>query len=184
MSLAKATLEDLKDHECKRTTLCKSPPIPYFPKKNSVQEMVSSLKAESLKTQIGKGTELQVSIRHFRTCKAFLMHVESAMDVIKKRGHFKAHKKANNAYVERNLVKQAKAALAELDKTTSEGAETSRRSSKKHKEAAAKADAPKPDLQAMYQLDLGRPEKLQRTPGPRQNQLLRTCSSSMQTCCL
>ncbi len=75
--------------------------------------------------------------------------------MIKKRGHFKAHKEANNTYVEqRNLVKQAKTALAELDRTTSEGAGTSKKSSKMHKEATAMADSPEPDLQAMYQLDL------------------------------
>jgi hypothetical protein len=37
------------------------------------------------------------------------------MDAIKKWGHFKAYKEAHEAYVEqRNLVKQAKATLAEL----------------------------------------------------------------------
>ncbi len=64
MSLAKATPEGLKNHECKENTLRKRPPIPYVPEKDSFQEMVSSLKAESLKTQIGKGTELRVSIWH------------------------------------------------------------------------------------------------------------------------
>jgi hypothetical protein len=73
----------------------------------------------------------------------------SALDAIKKRGHFKAHDKANKAYVEqRKLVKQAKATLAELDGTTSKGTGTSKM------EAAATADTPEPDLQAMYQLDL------------------------------
>jgi hypothetical protein len=38
-------------------------------------------------------------------------------------------------------VKQAKATLAELDGTTSEGAGTSKKSPKKHKEAVAMADA-------------------------------------------
>jgi hypothetical protein len=86
MSLAKAALEGLKDCECKKITLHKRPPIPYVPKKDSIQETVSSLKAKSLKTQINEGMELQVSIWHSRTCKAFLMHVGSAMDVIKGRG--------------------------------------------------------------------------------------------------
>jgi hypothetical protein len=120
MSLAKAALEGLEDHECKRITLRERPPNPYVPKKDSVQETVSSLKAESLKTQIGEGTELQVSIWHSGTRKAFFMHVGSAMDAIKKQGHFKAHKAAHEAYVEQHdLVKQAKVALVELDGTTS-----------------------------------------------------------------
>jgi hypothetical protein len=53
-----------------------------------------------------------------------------------------------------NPVKKAKAALAEIDGTTSEGAGASRKSSKKHKKAAAITDASEPDLQAIYQLDL------------------------------
>ncbi len=45
-------------------------------------------------------------------------------------------------------------ALAELDRTTSEGAGASKKSSKKHKEAAAMADASEPNPWAIYQLDL------------------------------
>jgi hypothetical protein len=155
MSLAKAAPEGLKDGECKRITLRKCPLIPYVPETDSVQETVYALKAESLKTQISKGMDLRVSFWHSGTHKAFLMHVGSTLDAIKKRGHFKAHEEANKAYMEqRKLVKQAKATLAELDRTSSKGAGTSKKSSKKHKEAAAMADAPESDLQAMYQLDL------------------------------
>jgi hypothetical protein len=54
--------------------------------------------------------------------EAFLMHLESALEAIKKKGYVKAHKEANKAYVVQcNLVKQAKAALAEHDGTTSKG---------------------------------------------------------------
>jgi hypothetical protein len=59
MSLAKATLKGLKECKCKKIM---PPPIPYVPKKDCVQETVSAFKAESLKTQIGDGTELQVPI--------------------------------------------------------------------------------------------------------------------------
>jgi hypothetical protein len=83
------------------------------------------------------------------------MHAGSALDAIEKRGHFKAHEEASKAYMEQhNLVKQVKATLAALDGTTSKGAGSSRKSSKKHKEATAMADAPESGLQAMYQLDL------------------------------
>ncbi len=88
MSLAKATPEGLKDHGYKRITLRKHPLIPYVPEKDSLQETLSALKAKSLKTQISKGTELQVPTWHFGMCKAFLMHVRSALDAIKERGHF------------------------------------------------------------------------------------------------
>jgi hypothetical protein len=91
MSLAKAVPNGFKDCEYKRITLCKSPPFPYVLKKDSIQEMVSALKAESLKTQGGQGTELRISIWNSRTHKAFLTHVGSAMDAIKKQGHFTLH---------------------------------------------------------------------------------------------
>jgi hypothetical protein len=123
----------------------------YVSKKDSIQETVSALKAESLKTHIGVGTELQVSILHSRICKAFLVHVGSTMDAIKKQGHVKAHKGAHEAYMEqRGQVKQAKAALTELDGNTSEGAGSSKKSSKNPKEAKAIAIASEPNLQAIY----------------------------------
>ncbi len=81
----------------------------------------------------------------------------SALDEIKKRGHFKAHNKANKAYVEQcKLVKQAKATLAKLDGSTSKWAGFSKKPSNSHKEAVATADTPEPDLQAVYQLDLNK----------------------------
>jgi hypothetical protein len=129
MSLAKAVPEGLKDHECKRISLCKCPPVPYVPEKDSIQETVSALKSDqSLKTLIGEGAELCLPIWHCGTCKAFLMHVGLDMDTIEKQGHFKAYKEAQALYVEEgNQVKQAKAALAELDGATNKGARTSAR---------------------------------------------------------
>jgi hypothetical protein len=83
------------------------------------------------------------------------MHVGLAMDAIKKQGHFKSYKEAHELYVEHcKLTKQAKAALAELNRATSKGAGTSRKSSKKAKEAMATADATEPNLQADFLLDL------------------------------
>jgi hypothetical protein len=71
-------------------------------------------------------------------CEAFLIHVGSALKAIKKKGYFKAHKDANEAYVEQHeLVKQAKATLAKLDGATSKGPGFSKKPSKKLKEAAA-----------------------------------------------
>ncbi len=57
-SLAKAVPNALKDRKCKKITLRKHPPIPYVPKKDCVQETVSSFKDNHLKMHIGKGTEL------------------------------------------------------------------------------------------------------------------------------
>ncbi len=104
-----------------KSTLCKRPPVP---KKEVIQETVSAItNDQSLKTQIGNCAEVCLSIWHSGTCKAFLMHVGLAMDGIKKQRHFKAYKEAHELYVEqRDLAKQAKTALAELDRTTSKGA--------------------------------------------------------------
>jgi hypothetical protein len=81
--------------------------------------------------------------------------MRSTLDAIKKKGQFKARDEANKAYVEQcKLVKQAKATLAKLDGTNSKGTGSSKKPSKKDKEAAATAGKPDFDLQAEYQLDL------------------------------
>jgi hypothetical protein len=156
ISLVNAVPYGLKDCECKRITSCKRPLVAYVPKKDIVQEMVSALKNDqSLKTTIGEGAELRLSIWHSGMRKAFLMHVGSALDTIKKQGLFKANKEAHELYVEqKDLAKQVKATLAELDGTTSEDAGTSRKPSKKNKEGAVMADASESNLQANLQFDL------------------------------
>jgi hypothetical protein len=58
LSLEKAVPNGLKEDKCKKITLCDCPPIPYVPKSDCVLETVSTFKDQSLKTQIGKGTEL------------------------------------------------------------------------------------------------------------------------------
>jgi hypothetical protein len=80
-------------------------------------------------------------------CKTSPGHVGSALEAIEKKGYLKAHKDANKAYVEqRELVKQAKATLAELDGTTCNGTGSSKKPSMKHKEAADTDIQPDPDL--------------------------------------
>jgi hypothetical protein len=75
MNLAKAAPDSLKDCECEKMALRECPPIPYVPKKDSVQETVSSFKDNHLNTLINEGTELRVPIWHSGTGKAFLIHV-------------------------------------------------------------------------------------------------------------
>jgi hypothetical protein len=58
MCLAMAAPKGLKDPKCKKITLHKCPLIPYAPEKDRVQETVSALKADSLKTQISEGAKL------------------------------------------------------------------------------------------------------------------------------
>ncbi len=168
MSLAKAVPKGIKDRECKKFTRRECPPVPYVPEKDPVQETVSLLKSDhSLKNTIGVDAKLRLPIWHCRMCKAFLRHVSSALNTIKKRGTFKAYKEAHEAYVEqREVAKLAKAALALFTAPTSEGKKASKKASekecakkssekektsKKTKEGAALAKAPAPELCGEYQ---------------------------------
>ncbi len=93
MNLVKAVPDGLKDCNCEKTALRKCPPIPYVPEKDCVQKTVSAFKDNHLKMQIGKGMELQVPIWHSGMQEAFLIHVGSAQENIKKKGYFKTSKK-------------------------------------------------------------------------------------------
>ncbi len=91
----------------------------------------SAFKDNHLKTQIGKGMELQVPIWHSGMRKAFLIHVESAQEAIKKKGYFKAFEENTKAYAElRGKIKSVKAELAELDKSTGREVITLKKSKK------------------------------------------------------
>jgi hypothetical protein len=90
------------------------------------------------------------------------MCVSTALNVIEKRGTFKAYKDAVEAYVEQHkAVKQVKSTLALLMAPASKGKKTSKKSSKKaaekaskkDKEGAALANPPAPELCAEYKAD-------------------------------
>jgi hypothetical protein len=168
MSLAKAVPEGIKDRESERFALQEHPPVPYVPEKDPVQETVSLLKSDqSLKTTIRADAELRLPIWHCGTCKAFLMHVSSALSAIEKWGTFKAYKEAHEAYLEqKEVVKQAKAALTFFTASTSKGKKASEKTSRKEpakkssekekapektKEGSASAKAPAPELCNKYQ---------------------------------
>jgi hypothetical protein len=168
MSLAKAVPKDIRDKECKRFALQERPPVPNVPEKDPIQEMVSALKSDqSLKTTIGVDAELNLLIWHCGTHEAFLMHVSSALNAIKKWGTFKAYKEAHKAYVEQcKVAKQAKSTMALLQAPTSEGEKVSEKASEKAlakkssekekasqmtKEDMALANAPAPELCNVHQ---------------------------------
>jgi hypothetical protein len=88
MSLGEAVPDGLRHCECKRTVLCKRPPVPYVPESDPVQETVSALKGQHLKTTIGEDTTLHLFVWHNGTKEALLMHVGLTLEVIKKCGHF------------------------------------------------------------------------------------------------
>jgi hypothetical protein len=120
MSLAKAAPVGLKDRKCENMALRERPPIPYVPEKDSVQETVSSYKDNHLKTLIKEGTELRVPIRHSGTREAFLIHVGSAQEVIKKKGYFKSFEDHSDDYSEkRGKVKELKDQLVALKEALS-----------------------------------------------------------------
>jgi hypothetical protein len=142
-----------------------------MPKKDPLQETVSALKSDpSLKITIRVDSELRLPIWHCGTRKAFLMHVSSALDAIKKQGTFKAYREAHEAYLEqRKVAKQAKATLAPFTASTSKAEKAfekasekeptkksseKEKASKKTKEGTALANAPAPELfgkhQALY----------------------------------
>jgi hypothetical protein len=84
-------------------------PCTLHARKDLVQETVFLLKSDqSFKTTIGVDAELRLPIWHCGTREAFLMHVSSALNLIKKWGTFKAYKEAHKAYVEHCIGKASK----------------------------------------------------------------------------
>jgi hypothetical protein len=76
---------------------------------------VSFYKDNHLKTLIKEGTELLVPIWHSGTREAFLIHVGSAGEAIKKKGYFKSFEDHSNDYSEkRGKVKELKDQLVAL----------------------------------------------------------------------
>ncbi len=63
------------------------PLVPHVPEKDNVQEIVlSSFNDNHLKMLINEGTELRVPIWHSGMREAFLIHMGSARETIKKKG--------------------------------------------------------------------------------------------------
>ncbi len=70
--------------------------------------------------------------------EAFLIHIGSARQAIKKKGYFKTYKENDEASVKlRGKIKSAKAQLATLDESTIGEAGTSKKSKKTQEAAAA-----------------------------------------------
>jgi hypothetical protein len=152
MSRAKSVPDGLNPQECKRTKLCKPPPVPYIPEKDKVQEEVAKLRNLQIKTSLEKDTTLNFLVwLKNGTQEAFLMHVMAVLDTMKKRGHFKDYNRAQKAHDEaKKAAESAEAGLALLNRTSA--GMTSKRKKKaltKAKEAAkealAKAQETKPE---------------------------------------
>ncbi len=128
-----AVPDGVKDWECERFALQERPLVPYVPEKDSVQEMVSLLKSnQSLKTTIGADAELCLPVWHCGMREAFLLHVSSALDAIKKRGTFKAYKEGHQTYVDqKEAAKEAKANLQLFATTASKGEKADKKGTEK-----------------------------------------------------
>jgi hypothetical protein len=101
MSLLKSVPEGLKPQECKCTKLRESPPVPYVPTKDEVQEEVSRLRNLEIKTTIEKDTTLNFPVWQENGMReAFLMHVTGVLNAIKKHGHFYDYEKAEAVHEE------------------------------------------------------------------------------------
>ncbi len=134
--------------------------------------------------QISKGTELQVLIWHSGMREAFLIHVGSTPESIKRKGYFKAYMESNKVYTEQcSVIKQAKAQLAELDDSNGREAETSRKSNKKSNMTTLRPVQLTQPCKLISCLRSNRPKKPQTRPRPRESKLLQTCSSSTQIFC-
>ncbi len=76
------------------------PSNPLCPQERLCSRDVSAFKLNHLKMQIGKSMELRVPVWHSSMCKAFLIRMRSALEVIERKGYFKAYVEANKVYTE------------------------------------------------------------------------------------
>jgi hypothetical protein len=101
MSLSKSVPEGLNACKCERTKLCESPPVPYIPEKDKVQEDVTKLRQLQIKTSLEKDTTLNFAVwQENEIREAFLMHVTAVLDAMKKCGRFSNYDKAQKAHKE------------------------------------------------------------------------------------
>jgi hypothetical protein len=183
MSLSKSVPKGLNPHECKRTKLCKPPPVSYIPEKNKVQEDVSKLRQPQIKTSLEKDTTLNFAVwQENGTREAFLMHVTAILNAMKKHGHFKDYDKAYKAHKEAAKVAElAEAGLALLEGTSKKISERRMKKLVKAKKATKKvlekahetkpvpqeavvaAIAPEDSMKAGFQADLEKALQAQET---------------------
>jgi hypothetical protein len=126
MSMLKTVPDGLKARECKQIKLHESPPVPYLPVKDEIQDEVARMRSMEIKTTIKKDTTFNFSVwQKNGTHEVFLMHVTAVIDAIKKCGHLDDYEKAAWEYKKaKEAVESARAGLSLLE-------ESMRKSSKK-----------------------------------------------------
>jgi hypothetical protein len=145
MSLLKSVPEGLKPRECKRIKLRELPPVPYVPTKDKVQDEVVKLRSLEIKTTIKKDTTLNFQVWWHGTRKAFLMHV-TALDAIKKRGHFYDYDKTAKDHEESTkAIESARATLSLLNGPGAKAKKSCKKNKEVKKDATAKVQDSKSD---------------------------------------
>jgi hypothetical protein len=175
MSMLKTVPEGLKPQECKRIKLREPPPVPYVPTKDEVQDEVARMQSMEIKTTIKKDTMMNFSVwQENGTREAFLMHVTTVIDAIKKRGHLDDYKKAAWEYKKaKEAIESARAGLALLEKNvrksskkkTKEGEKVTPAKAPEPKSAAKEAKvapAVNDDMKASFSSDLEKAKQAQR----------------------
>jgi hypothetical protein len=140
MSLLKSVTEGLKPRKCKCVKLCESPPVPYLPMKDEIQDEVVKLRNLEIKTTIKKDTMLNFQVWHKnRTLVAFRLFVTAVLNVIKKCGHFYDYKKAAKDHKEsKQAVESAWAALSLLDRPGAKAMKSCKKIKEVKKDATSK----------------------------------------------
>jgi hypothetical protein len=146
MSQAKAIPKGLKDRKCKKITLHEPLQFPMSPRKTLFKRRCLLSRLRVAIPRLAKVWNFKflsgnpVRAKHFSFMWDLLWRQSGKGDTSR------PTKKPTKPVEQHKLVKQAKATLAKLDGTTSKGTETSKKPSKRHKEAAATADTPEPNL--------------------------------------
>ncbi len=146
MIVLKMVPKGLKPQECKQIKLREPPPVPYVPEKEEVQDDMARMRSLEIKTTIKKYTTLNFSVwQENGTQEAFLMHVTTVINAIKKRGHLDDYEKAVWEYKKaKKAVESARAGLALLEEAGENVKKLSKKKTKEgKKEALAKAPEPK-----------------------------------------
>ena len=87
MSLAKPVPDGLKDHECERSKHIR-PPIPYVPAIDNIQEAVAGTQERTFTVKFGGGSEQKAPIFFSGTPEKFLLHVQEAISICRRKGLF------------------------------------------------------------------------------------------------
>jgi hypothetical protein len=141
-------------------TVTKTVSASELPHPNALQFPMSPRRTVFKRMSLASGTTISrcrlAKIRSYEFLSGTQGHMKHSSFTIKRKGYFKAYGIANKAYMELcGVIKQVKAQLAELDRSTNRGAGTSKKSTKqKFNVTTAEASQADPALQAEPMSDI------------------------------